>query len=143
MFSKYFPRSINLEVEDCVLSNFLILIERIKLFTLDPKNNPPNSIAQLKSDLSDWLGLYLTLKDGKITPYVHAFVFHVPEFIEKYDDVNIFNMQGLEKLNDFSTIYYHRSTNKQRKNKKYLIQLLQKRNRIEFFTLNGHNNISL
>ena len=110
---------------------------------MDPKDNPRNSIERLKDDLKTWLGFYLTLKDGKITPYVHAFVFHVPEFLEKYHDINVFNLQGLEKLNDLSTIYYQRSTNKQRKNKSYLLQLLQKRNRIEFFKLSGFSQISL
>ena len=40
-------------------------------------------------------------------------------------------MQGLEKQNDFQTIYYHRSTNKKNN---YIAQILRKRSRIELLT---------
>ena len=59
-----------------------------------------------------------------------------------HKDLNIFNTQGLEKLNGFCIQYYHSSTNKQigsgdNKNK-YLKQLISKRNRMEFSILNGN-----
>ena len=41
-----------------------------------------------------------------ITPYVHSFAFHVPEFIAKFSSVCRFNQQGLEKLNDVTTQQY-------------------------------------
>jgi hypothetical protein len=71
-----------------------------------------------------------------ITPYIHVFVHHVPDFLEIYDNLNIFNTQGLEKLNDLTTIDFHSSTNKNLKDNKYLKQLMEKRNRIEFYHLN-------
>ena len=43
----------------------------------------------------------------------------------------------MEKLNQFCVQYYNQCTNKNKKDKKYLKQLIQKRNRIEFYKLNG------
>ena len=54
----------------------------------------------------------------------------------RHNNLNFFNQQGLEKLNDFIRLYYFRSTNKKRNDNKYLKQLLEKRNRIEYFNLN-------
>jgi len=71
-----------------------------------------------------------------ITPYIHTLAFHVPEFLEKFHDVNIFNVQGLEKLNDFTTQNFHLSTNRKLSNMKYLKQLFDKQNRIDFYELN-------
>ena len=66
------------------------------------------------SDLKFWLMHYLSLqpiKDNKLTPYIHAFVFHLTEFIRIHGSINKYNVQGLEKLNDFTTQYYHHWTN--------------------------------
>lgn len=71
-----------------------------------------------------------------VTPYIHTFVFHVPEFLENFQDVNIFNIQGLEKLNDFTTQNFHLSTNRNLSNMNYLKQLINKQNRIDFYQLN-------
>ena len=60
--------------------------------------------------------------------------------LEIHHNLNIFNTQGLEKLNDFCTQYYHLSTNKHKENKEYINQLFKKRNRIEFFNSNGKLN---
>jgi hypothetical protein len=48
--------------------------------------------------------------------------------IQLHGDVSLFTMQGLEKLNDFTTQHYFNSTNRQTD---YLFQLIRKRNRIE------------
>jgi hypothetical protein len=135
MFQDHFEFDLN--TEQVVWEEFLRMFNEITNYS---KINKPTeeSIKILRKDLKQWCSLYLTLKDGNITPYVHAFVNHVPEFLEQFDDVNIFNLQGLEKFNDFSTIYYHRSTNKQRTGNKYLEQLLKKRNRIEFYNMDGN-----
>ena len=67
-----------------------------------------------------------------IIPYIHAFVFHVPEFLEKFKKLNLYNLKGLEKLNDFTTQYFHNSTNKHRSQNSYLEQLIQKRFELNF-----------
>jgi len=38
---------------------------------------------------------------------------HLAEFISAFGDVDVFNIQGLEKLNDLTTQQYFRGTNKQ------------------------------
>ena len=52
------------------------------------------------------------------------------------NNINLYNQQGMEKLNDFIRLYYFRSSNKKRSDNKQLKQLLEKRNRIEYFNLN-------
>jgi hypothetical protein len=71
-----------------------------------------------------------------ITPYQHVLVYHVPEFLEKHLELNLFNTQGLEKLNDFTTIDYMSATNRGHSRTWYLTQLFEKRNRIDFYQLN-------
>ena len=53
---------------------------------------------------------------------------HLGEMIQYFGDVNSFNMQGLERLNGITTGHYFSSSNKQ---KDYLTQLINKRNRLE------------
>lgn len=57
--------------------------------------------------------------------------------LELHGNIHIFSTQPNEKLNDFCTKYYHRATNRQNTDKKYLLQILLKRNRIEFYNLEG------
>jgi hypothetical protein len=64
---------------------------------------------------------------------MHIFAHHLWEFYDEADGLNFFNMQGAEKLNDLITSYYFRCSN--RDSNKSLSQVLQKRNRIEYFSL--------
>ena len=84
LFQDHFPM-IDLTVESLVWTEFLRMFNEITSYS---KLNKPTNILieKLRDDLIDWCGLYLTLKDGKITPYVHAFVWHVPDFLEKFGD---------------------------------------------------------
>ncbi|CAF1643698.1 unnamed protein product, partial [Didymodactylos carnosus] len=59
-----------------------------------------------------------------ITPYIHILASHIAEFYQKYDDLNKYSLQGVEKMNDVLTIDYFRSTNKKGK---YLKQIIRKR----------------
>ena len=72
---------------------------------------------------------------------MHIFVHHTWEFVRDFGEINLYNMEGSEKLNDLMTSYYFRSTNRNRKKK--LIQLLQKRNRIEQHLIKKMNNLNL
>ena len=110
------------------------------------KNFNRNSITinDLKKSLKEWLIEYLNLNNRirgsyKITPYIHVFVFHIPEMLKNHNqNIEKFNTQALERLNDFSTQYYRLCTNKKKKNLKYVKQLINKRQRIEFLNLKGH-----
>ena len=57
--------------------------------------------------------------------------------LELHGNIHLYSTQPNEKLNDFCTQYYHRNTSKKNNNKEYLLQLVQKRNRIEFYNLEG------
>jgi len=68
---------------------------------------------QCEKDTGNWLRLFLKLFNGRhVTPYVHLFVGHLADFIRTFGDVDIYNIQGLEKLNDLTTQQYYRATNK-------------------------------
>ena len=99
-------------------------------------------IKPLNDSLKEWLKDYKFLNKqinyvDKLSPYVHCFSFHYCQMLELHGNIHIFSTNPNEKLNDFCTQYYHRCTNKQNTEKKYLLQLLQKRNRIEFYNLDG------
>jgi len=55
-------------------------------------------LRELEQKVKKWLRKMINL-DPDITPYTDILDFHVVEFIEKYKDLNLFSMQGLEKLN--------------------------------------------
>jgi hypothetical protein len=48
--------------------------------------------------------------------------------IQEHGNISLFSMQGLEKLNDLTTMSYFSSSNK---HSDYLVQLIKKRNRME------------
>ena len=54
---------------------------------------------------------------------MHAFVVHIPEFIQIHGNLNLFSLQGLEKLNEIKTQNFHRSSNKK---ENFLVQMLPK-----------------
>jgi len=119
---------------DLVWSQFYALLGTIK--AIKPDNLDANDLTILDYRLRSWLKNYLILNMGEsLTPYIHIFVFHVPKLLEK-DNLNIYNMQGNEKLNDFITKEYHRATNKKRGS--YLLQLMELRTRSELYNLGIH-----
>jgi hypothetical protein len=106
-------------------TEFYSIIQAIKLVEIEP--------ADLKQRTNEWLKLYLTVYNkSTVTPYMHAFVAHLHEFVLLYKDINAFNCQGLEKLNDMSTGQYFKGTNKK---DTALHQMLKKRNRMEYLSL--------
>ena len=89
---------------------------------------------EVKKASKDWLKDFTNIYDTKhVTPYMHIFVNHVHEFMEKYDDVNRFNVEGLEKLNHMTHSQVFRGTNR---SEDYLKQIMRKRNRMEVLCRN-------
>ena len=62
---------------------------------------------------------------------------HIPEFLHKYKNLVCFTQQGMEKLNDETTIDFTKSTNHNYHSLEALKQLMTKRNRIEHFQDSG------
>ena len=64
-----------------------------------------------------WVNLFTSLRDERIgykranvTPYMHAMVYHIPTFFEKYRAVKLFTGQGVEKNNGMArSIVLHKS----------------------------------
>lgn len=78
-----------------------------------------------------WLELFLSVYHTKhVTPYMHALVWHVLEFLNLYGTICPFTQQGLEKLNNKTIKDFFRSTNQ--RGIDALFQLVQKRNHIEY-----------
>ena len=49
---------------------------------------------------------------SKITPCIHALLYHVPFFVQKYGSLNKFSCQSVEKNNDVMKTIHFRKTNK-------------------------------
>lgn len=47
-----------------------------------------------------------------LTPYLHAAIYHLPGFLETFGNIDIYNLQGMEKLNRLLKMNYHRNSNK-------------------------------
>ena len=104
--------------------DFKALVDKMAESSTDP--------LLFKSEVHSWLALYLSIYQTKnITPYIHAFVKHVWEFLDLYGSLEQFSQQGLEKLNDLTTSHYFSSNNHHHKEEEALRQLLLKWNRIE------------
>lgn len=95
-------------------------------------------IETFKESAKVWLQLFLSVYQTKhVTPYMHAMIVHLPEFMELYGSIAPFTQQGLEKLNDVYTQYYFRSTN--HREQEALEQLLLKKNRLEAMEDEGYD----
>lgn len=96
-------------------------------------NQEITDIPSFKLRLKDWLNEYRKTGQSE-TPYIHGFVYHIPEMMEQFKNMSWFETQGLEKLNDFSTQDYHNQTNKRFNS--FLEQLLNKFNRLDLHKFN-------
>ena len=93
-------------------------------------------------DAKKWVCKFTTIYQKKnVTPYMHIMAMHVPEFLLKYKTLVIFTQQGMEKLNDQTTIDFAKSTNHNYHNLEALKQLVDKRNRIEYLQDSGFQRV--
>ena len=128
------------------LEGFFKLYEKVKLNHL--------SHEKLKEDTLNWLGPFLSVFSHEdMTPYIHVFVYHLHEFVQLYGNINLFNLQGLEKKNDIVTTQFHHTTNRHKKTTKsqtiakstgvdYLKQLLSINNRLDILSCSNLNKTS-
>ena len=66
---------------------------------------------------------------------MHCLAMHVSQFL----DIGMFTQQGLEKLNDFTTVFFQHTSN--HREQEALLQILVKTNRIEELQDNGHQRV--
>lgn len=108
---------------------------------LSSTNQNEISVQEFSNKTKLWLDLFLSLYQMKhVTPYMHALVWHVPEFLHLYNSICPFTQQGLEKLNDKTTKDFFRSTNQ--RGIDALFQLVQKRNRMEYLEDMGAKRVA-
>ena len=130
-----FPNLPNVELIQQIWTQFLLLNESVRSETLSSAE-----ISTFASDAKSWLQLFLQVYQTKcVTPYMHALVSHMPQFLTIHGAVNPFTQQGVEKLNDQYTHFYFHSTNHRESDA--LKQLLLKKNRLEYLTDNGFERI--
>ena len=82
---------------------------------MDLKQNMDfTEVPEFKSKVDHWMQKFLVVYQTKdVTPYMHALVSHVPEFLKLYGNIEFFTQQGMEKYNDITSKNYFRSTNHQ------------------------------
>ena len=89
----------------------------------------------LQERIDQWLTTFKKCFFTKeCTVYMHHVMGHLSNKILKYGDMDLYNIQGLEKLNDITTTQYFRGTNRKQD---YMSQLLYKRIRIEGYILDS------
>lgn len=74
----------------------------------------------------DFVGVY---QSDRVTPYIHAMMNHVHEFMRVHGSILPFTQQGLEKLNHNVTKNYFRSSS--HRGEAAIQQLIEKQNRLE------------
>ncbi len=122
-----FPDLDKIKEKQSIFKAFLDLINQF---------NQSLDIESLKSKSFSFGNLFIRLyKNCEITPYIHILINHLPQqannLLINGLSLSSFKMEGLEKLNDCTTKYFHRSTNK---SLKYSVeQVFLKRNRVELF----------
>ena len=85
------------------------------LFIKLKANHYIGKINELITDTEMWRKAFLKVyQEPEVTPYMHLMISHMWFYVQLHGDVDIFNIQGLEKLNDFTSTEYFRATNKQR-----------------------------
>jgi hypothetical protein len=119
-------------------NGFYLLYCEIKNYNTIPYKK--TDLDALDKRLREWLVSYipfLNTKESTLSPYVHIFVYHGKELLEIHGNLNLYNQQGLEKLNSMQTKVFFSNTNKKRNNYQYIEQLVDNRNRTEFSNLDG------
>ena len=107
-----------------IWKDFWIIFKEVRNNNLSP--------IEIKLRTYEWWSTFRKVyHESHETPYIHVFVNHLHELAEIHDDVNSYNQQGLEKLNDLTTTYYFRNTNR---NQNYIKQMIDKRNRLELYS---------
>jgi len=99
---------------------------------LQVKEDHPDYIDPIhfQSHARDWGKLFMELfYDDDLTPYIHVFVYHVPQFLQMHGTLINFNCQPVEKKNHWQSQTFHRGSQKGGKNSKYTVQVMEQETR--------------
>jgi len=83
------------------------------LYKVLKKNNvSSNEAKKFDDDSKQWVENFVDIYQSKnFTPYLHIFSQHACKFLQVYKNINQFTQQGMEKLNDQTTLDFAKSTN--------------------------------
>lgn len=117
-------------------------IEKVKKFFIfsilskPAKDLSDDAITEFQTRARKWGESFVEVYQQKhVTPYIHALMNHVGEFMQIHGSILPFTQQGLEKKNDVITKSYFRFTCHQ--GETALRQILEKQNRIEHLESSG------
>ena len=97
-------------------------------------------IAEFVRRAREWGEKFVAVYQRKnITPYIHAMINHVGEFMKIHGSIIPFTQQGLEKKNDIITKTFFRSSNHQ--GDAALRQIVEKQNRVEHLETIGAKKV--
>ena len=101
-----------------------------KILSKPAKELPETAINKYEDRARQWgkdfVGVY---QSDRVTPYIHAMMNHVHEFMRVHGSILPFTQQGLEKLNHNVTKNYFRSSS--HRGEAAIQQLIEKQNRLE------------
>ena len=103
------------------------LLELNQMFSKKEEELTPDLISSVESQARQWgtdfIAVYQT---SRVTPYIHALMNHVAEFMQLHGSILPFTQHGLEKYNDVVTKTYFRCTNHRGEK-----EIMEKQNRME------------
>ena len=91
-------------------STLIKLYDALRVPIDDPAYLTPKTFHEEAKEFARTMRL--VYRDWNMTPYVHALVWHIPQFLELYGTIYQFNCQLVEKKNHQQTSIYHRGTQK-------------------------------
>lgn len=95
---------------DNLWKGFQTLMRALQVQENDPDYLEPQCF---KTYVREWGKLFLEMYyDDDITPYIHTFVYHVPQFLEMHGTLMQFNCQPVEKKNHWQSQAFHRGSQK-------------------------------
>ena len=117
------PNHPKLESIKYLWAKFSEIMSLLKADNVDPKF--------FEREARSWVAKYSsTFQSKDVTPYMHVFMNHLSESLEMHGNLNKFNQQAMEKLNDTITVLYFRSSN--HRNTEAFVQVIKKQNRISY-----------
>jgi len=106
------------------------LLELNSLFSKRPDEFCDADITNYEQKSREWGRKFIsTYHEDNVTPYIHALMNHVGEFMKLHGSILQFSQHGLEKYNDVMTKEYFRATN--HRGEAALRQIMEKQNRLE------------
>ena len=106
------------------------LLELNSLFSKRPDGFCDDDIRNYEEKSREWGRSFIrTYHEHNVTPYIHALMNHVGEFMKLHGSLLQFSQHGLEKYNDIMTKDYFRATS--HRGEAALRQIMEKQNRLE------------